>query len=71
MSLWVSFHGCNQSLNDSQAAALVVRGWRFHKATMARDLVPRAEGSALVVDAILWAALHVVILTSIPIRAWA
>jgi hypothetical protein len=52
-----------------QAAALVVRGWRFHQATMTRDFVPRAEGSALALDALIWASLHAVILTSIPINS--
>jgi hypothetical protein len=50
-----------------QVAVFCVRCWRHHQEARPRDLAVRAAGSALVLDAALWGALHAIILTSLPV----
>lgn len=46
-----------------------MRGWRYHAATAVNDVCERATGVGLLVDALLWGAMHALVLSSMPIGA--
>ena len=50
-----------------QCGVWATRCWMFHDATAIDDVAERASGVPLVLDALLWGALHALLLTSMPL----